>query len=221
MNIERFDFSVDLLKVILWEYNDAIKVQALLEQKQDWYTINQTEFWQNWYKNVFDLRTANDFGLAVWAIILEMPLVAEVGKSEEDAPAFGFGENYQNFNNGNFLATSSTSVRLTTEQKRLVLRLRYYQLISNGTVPEINAFLISLFGDAYVLDTYDMSYAIYVINTDVSSEFQFILENYDLLPRPAGVGTRIIYNRDDLFGFGEDYQNFNNGVLADINSYKV
>lgn len=221
MNIQKFDYHVDLLKVILWQYNDAEKLQKILEQKQNWYNKNQSEFWSSWYKDVFNLDTANDFGLSVWAIILNMPLVADAGASEKDSPAFGFGEYNENFENGNFFTTSTTSVRLTTQQKRLVLKLRYYQLISNGTVPEINRFLKSLFGDAWVLDTYDMSYAIFVINTEISSELQFILENYDLLPRPAGVGTKIIYNREDLFGFGEDYQNFNNGVLADINSYKV
>lgn len=220
MNIQTFDFSVDLLKVILWHYNDAEKLQALLQQKQDWYTTNQTEFWQNWYKDVFDLRTANDFGLSVWAIILEMPIVAQSGPSENDSPAFGFEEYYQNFENGNFFATSSSSISLTTQQKRMILQLRYFQLVSNGTVPEINQFLHTLFGDAFVLDTYDMNYAIYVFNDDVSSEIKFIIENFDLLPRPAGVGTAIIYRREDLFGFEENYQNFENGVLADYNAYR-
>lgn len=221
MKIQEFNYHVDLLKVILWQYNDGEKLQKILEQKQDWYNKNQTEFWESWYKDVFNLDTANDFGLSVWAIILDMPLIVDLNPSEKDSPAFGFGEYNENFENGNFFTTSTTSVRLTTQQKRLVLKLRYYQLVSNGTVPEINRFLKSLFGDAWVHDTYDMSYAIFVINTEISSELQFILENYDLLPRPAGVGTRIIYNREDLFGFGEDYQNFNNGVLADTNSYKV
>lgn len=217
MNIQTFDFSVDLLKVILWHYNDAEKLQSLLQQKQDWYTTNQTEFWQNWYKDVFDLRTANDFGLSVWAIILEVPLIAQISPSDENQPAFGFEENYQNFENGNFVSKTTTTINLTTAQKRMILQLRYFQLVSNGTVPEINQFLKTLFGDAYVLDTYDMNYAIYVFNTEVDSNIQFILENFDILPRPAAVGYRTRFARKDLFGFEEHYLNFENGVLADIN----
>lgn len=217
MNIKQFDLSVDLLRVILWHYNDAEKLQALLQQKQDWYNINQTEFWQNWYKDVFDLRTANDFGLAVWAIILEVPLIAEVAPSDENQPAFGFESNYQNFENGNFVSKTSSSITLTTAQKRMVLQLRYFQLVSNGTVPEINQFLKTLFGDAYVIDSYDMNYAIYIFNTEIDSNTQFILEQFDLLPRPAAVGFRTRFARKDLFGFEEYYQNFENGVLADIN----
>lgn len=221
MNIQPFDFSVDLLKVLLWQYNDADKLQSLLQQKQAWYNTHQTKFWHDWYHDVFNLTTANDFGLAVWAVILDMPLMASFDKSEEDAPAFGFEEGYQNFGAGNFFATQASKVSLTTAQKRLIIQLRYFQLVSRGTVPEINQFLNSLFGDAYVLDTYDMNYVSYVINTQIGSEFQFILETYDLLPRPAGVGKRIIYRRDDLFGFEEHYQNFGNSVLADIADYKV
>lgn len=218
--IKEFDFSIDLLKVILWQYNDAEKLQKLLEQKQQWFNDNQTSYWNNWVRDVFDLRTANDFGLSVWSIILNMPIIAEAGKSDSDAPAFGFEDNYQNFENGNFFSLISTQIKLTTKQKRLILQLRYFQLVSNGTIPEINQFLKSLFGEAYVFDSYDMNYAVYVFTDEVDSDIQFIIDQFDLLPRPAGVGTAIIYRRDDLFGFEDNYQNFENGVLADFNSFK-
>ena len=93
-------------------------------------------------------------------------------------------------------------------------------MVSNGTIPEINQFLKSLFGEAYVFDSYDMNYAVYVFADEVDSDIQFIIDQFDLLPRPAGVGTAIIYRRDDLFGFEDNYQNFENGVLADFNSFK-
>ena len=68
--IQEFDFSVDLLRALLWQYEDATGLQALLRQKSEWYTVNQTAFWSNWERDVFDLTTANDFGCAVWGIIL-------------------------------------------------------------------------------------------------------------------------------------------------------
>src|ERR1700733_14966336 len=72
-DIQQFDFSVNLLQAILWQYNDAINLQALLEAKDSWYFNNQTQFWNHWFNNVFNLATANDFGLAVWSIILGQP----------------------------------------------------------------------------------------------------------------------------------------------------
>ena len=35
MNIQEFDFSVDILQALLWQYNDATKLQALLQKKQE------------------------------------------------------------------------------------------------------------------------------------------------------------------------------------------
>jgi hypothetical protein len=33
VRIQEFDFSVDLLRAILWQRNDAVNLQALLEKK--------------------------------------------------------------------------------------------------------------------------------------------------------------------------------------------
>lgn len=143
--IQAFDFSVDLLRALLWQYNDAARLEALLRQKQEWYDANQTAFWRDWTRDVFDLRTANDFGLAVWAIILNVPLAAASQGDDPNKPIWGFGQYRENFTNGNFASISSS--QLSTEQKRLVLRLRYFQLVTRGTVPEVNSFLRYLFGD--------------------------------------------------------------------------
>lgn len=143
--IQEFDFSVDLLRALLWQYNDAARLEALLRQKQDWYDANQTAFWEDWVRDVFDLRTANDFGLTVWATILDIPLVVASAVDPVDKPIWGFGQYRENFNNGNFASLSNS--QLTTDQKRLVLRLRYFQLVTRGTVPEINEFFAYLFGN--------------------------------------------------------------------------
>jgi len=89
--IQEFDFSVDLLQHILWNFNQAENLQNLLQKKQDWYQENQQEFWDNWVRDVFDLRTANDFGLSIWSIILDLPLFGDSDVSPTDYPAFGFG----------------------------------------------------------------------------------------------------------------------------------
>lgn len=210
--IQTFDFSVDLLRAILWQYNDAARLQSLLNNKAEWYGENQTEFWANWYRDVFDLRTANDFGLSVWGRILGVPLVATVAGTG-DREVFGFGNYNLNFENGSFGRDTSGVVDLSTEQKRLVLFLRYFQLVSNGTVPEINAFLARMFGSqgsAYVLDSGDMDFAVYVFDFVPASSVLFVFEQFDLLPRPAGVGSRVLVKPRDSFGFDPYYLNFEN-----------
>lgn len=210
--IQALDFSVDLMRALLWQYNDAARLEALVRQKQTWYDTNQSAFWSDWVADVFDLRTANDFGLSVWAIILDIPLVVASAVDPVDKPIWGFGQYRENFTNGNFAAISSSA--LSTEQKRLVLRLRYFQLVNDGAVTEINAFFAYLFaplGPAYVKDGYDMR-ARYVFNFPLPSALEVVLTEFDLLPRPAGVKVDYVILGDaDGWGFGRYHENFTNG----------
>lgn len=225
--IQQFNFSVNLLRAILWQYNNAQKTQALLQSKQAWYDANQTLFWDNWITDVFDLRTANDFGLVVWAIILGFPLAYITG-SVSGAPPFGFGSETatpntnQNFYNSNFGSNSSVVISLTRDQKRLLLQLRYRQLTSRGTIPEINNILTTLlgqYGRMYALDGLNMTITI-VCKFTIPSFLSFLFSNFDLLPRPAGVKLLVISSAEPLFGFGSETstpnsnQNFNNGAFS-------
>lgn len=217
--IQAIDFSVNLLQAILWQYNDAARLQSILQQKQEWYDENQNAFWSDWVADVFDLRTVNDFGASVWSVILGIPLQVDQPPSPPDYPAFGFGGPadepfHKNFGNGNFATGNGVANQLTLAQKRLVLRLRYFQLVSRGTVPEINDFMRKLFedqGNVYVLDTLDMEFAIYIFTFAPSSQLYYILDNYDLLPRPAGVGVKVTVATEFAFGFDEFHANFDNG----------
>lgn len=237
MNIEEFDFSVDLLQTLLWQYNKATSLQSLLTQKQAWYDLNQSEFWENWITNVFDIRTANQFGLAVWAIILAIPLYINTQPPEPGAPIFGFNEDpsindYLNFETSNFSNIGSSEI-LTVEEQRLILRLRYFQLVTRGNiayveVPSeddsgnqlmgINNFLDYLWktstswGQVWALDDFDMTMT-YVFNFFVSRVMRKVLVELDLLPRPATVGIKYIVLTDSIWGFNEipsinSYQNF-------------
>lgn len=212
--IQPFDFSVDLLRAILWQYNDAARLQSLLQQKNAWYADNQADFWSNWVTDVFDLKTANDFGLSVWALILNLPL-SVIAPGTGVRVVFGFGINNSNFGNSNFGRDGDSVITLTTEQRRLLLRLRWFQLISDGTIPHINFALRDVFGAGfgYVLDHYDMT-ASYVFSDALSSSVQFVLEQFDILPRPAGVKIDILINPQDVFGFAPYYLNFNNGTFG-------
>lgn len=212
--IQALDLSVNLMRALLWQYNDAARLQGLLQSKQDWYNANQAAFWSDWVRDVFDLRTANDFGLTVWAVLLNIPIFV-TSTDAPGKPIWGFGVYRENFNNGNFASTGGSG--LSTEQKRTVLRLRYFQLVTRGTVPEVNAFLAYLFeplGKAWVVDGYDMT-ARYVFNFPLSSALEMVLTEYDLLPRPAGVKIDYVIIGDaDGWGFGRYHENFTNGNFS-------
>lgn len=214
-DIQIFDFSVNLLRALLWEYNDATNLQGLLEQKQAWYDANERDFWQNWITNVFDLRTCNEFGLRVWSIILGLNLFVNSPPDSLSKPTFGFDSPfYKNFGRGNFSNFSNGgSVVLSTEMKRLALRLRYFQLVSSGTVPETNRMLAYLFADmgqVYLLDGYNMT-QVYVFRFTIPSALKYLLDNFDILPRPAAVSSRYLDATKKYFGFGPYGLNFDNG----------
>ena len=215
--VQPYSPSVDLLQALLWQYEDAAKIQSLLADKQAWFDENQAGFWEDWVRDVFDLRTANDFGLSVWSIILDLPLTIVVQEVTGIRPAWGFGANRLNFNNGNFRPQSGSTISLTTEQKRFALRLRYFQLANRGSVMEINRFLKYLFtgvGKVYVEDGLDMTME-YVFKFTPSAAIRTVLTYYDLLPRPAGVGVTRTISITPAWGFGQYRKNFNNGTFVE------
>lgn len=202
-NIQSFDYSVDLLQVLLWQYNEAPNIQKLIELKQSWYETNQRDFWENWVRDVFDLRTANQFGLSVWAKILCLPITIDDNASSKKKTVFGFGKYNRNFYRSNFYGPGINTETLTSESARILLRLRYYQLTSSGRVEEINKFLDYLFGDlggAYVIDNLDMSIT-YVFRFDIDKKIILAANYYNVFPRPAGVGINIITPSDKIFAW--------------------
>ena len=219
-NIQSFDYSVDILRSLLWQYNRAENLERLLTLKQQWYDRNHRDFWNNWFRDVFDLRTANDFGLTVWSNILDLPITVETTESPSTYYAFGFSDTVgaddspiSNFNNGNFATPADELEGLTTDQKRILLRLRAYNLFSDVTVPSINTALQDVFGDdnyVYVIDNNDMTIT-YVFSVIPDPKTLFLLENFDILPRPSTVSYDIRIVPQVTWGFDEHRQNFDRG----------
>lgn len=203
---------IDITQVLLWQYNDAVKLQELITKHQLWIDKNHNQFWSDWTRDVFDLRTANDFGCDVWASILGVSFAVEV--SDGTKKVFGFDPFMDNFFNSNFSAVAAGAVALTTDQKRTILFLRYHQMTSRGTIPEINFAIRSVLGDAHVLDHGDMSFVYIVFQGTPSSKDQYILDNFDIIPRPSGVGIAYRYNIANSLGFDPYGQNFYNSTFG-------
>ena len=226
-DIQQLDFSVNLLRALLWQYNDAANLQSIIESKQNWYDENQTQFWNDWATNVFNLATANEFGLAVWSILLDFPLFINYAPSVNDKN-WGFGSNHYNFGNGNFAPANGGSIVLPDATNRLALQLRYFQLCSSGTVPEINRFLNYIFkiynnssaGQVFLVDNQNMTQTYYFL-FPVTWDLQFLFNNFDILPRPAGVGSAYKDTTLNYFGFGANRLNFSNGNFAPTITYGI
>lgn len=210
--VQTFNSNANLLAAILWQYEEAGRLKSLAYAKQAWFESAHARFWENWYRDVFNIDTANRFGLSIWGRILDISLGVDT-PPQQGKKAFGFGPSNSNFENGNFGRQRQETQYLSLEQQRMVIRMRYFQLTTRSTVPEINEFLKRIFaeeGPAYVIDGRDMTMT-YVFGFSPSSELQFILENYDLLARPAAVDVSWRAFGRDSFGFGIENLNFNHG----------
>src|SRR5690606_18991371 len=165
MKTQEFDFSVDLMRSILWQYEGAPKMVALARAQQSFSDSRNGEFWTDWIRDVFDLTTANDFGLAVWSRILDYPITLKSEKRISGA-VFGFGGNHKNFEKGNFGIGEDQETLLGTEEARKLLRLRWLKLTMRPTIPNINMMLAEVFGpgEVFVVDSYDMTYATFMFS---------------------------------------------------------
>lgn len=215
-DIQNFDFSVNLLIAILWQYNNAENLYSIINSKQNWYDENQQDFWENWITNVFNLRTANAFGLAVWSIILDLPLFVAETPTPPGTLSFGFDAGSGQFDQSNFGTQNGETNALPLETKRIALQLRYFQLCSSGTVPEINRFMNYLFanlGPVVLFDNHDMTQQ-YVFGFPLTWDFQYLFNNFDILPRPAGVKSTFRNTATLAWGFDAGSGQFDQSNFA-------
>lgn len=210
MKIQSFDFHSDSLRAILWQYENAPKLNTLAHRKAAYFEQSNVAFWRNWYRDVFNIDTANDFGLAAWARILDVTLGIDVAPSDKTKIGVGFGKK-RNFR-GNFRRNADYTLMLTTSQKRLIIRMRYFNLTQSPTVVNINTFLERFFwrndSKVFVLDPLDMTYMYYVFNFNPDENLRVLLENFDLMPRPSGVGVKYRVVTKKAFGFGKKHTNY-------------
>lgn len=216
LTIQDFDFSVDVLRVMLWQYNQADNLKAILQKKAKFYQEKQHDFWQKWLVDVFDLRTANDFGLSVWAAILGVPI--PYSEDEQDThPTFCFGsttiiKNRKNFTHGNFSTRMSGFFRLAREQRRTLLRMRFFHLTTNATAVDINRFFSGFFTDNTLTVTDHLNMTIsYVFSRKPEDGLLMALKQLDVIPRPSSVAINFHFLDIMSFGFGSFRLSFDRG----------
>ncbi|WGN90798.1 hypothetical protein [Burkholderia phage vB_BglM_WTB] len=169
-------YSNDSTQAIKWLQNKAPKLQALINAKADWYSSFNDQFWTEWYTNVFNLDTANTFGLQVWCIILGLPSTQfglfPVGQS------WAYGAARENYvysgtlpapagssAGGNFFGGSDSTL-LNLDEVRFALKLRYAALVGNGRIAYINRMLNWIFNKG---QPWDYASKRYVYAADITT----------------------------------------------------
>ncbi|XAQ58105.1 hypothetical protein [Pseudomonas phage vB_Pae_SG_WM_Sew_P23] len=151
-------YNSDIQQALKWLHNQAPGITGLIQRKAQWYDRFSRQFWANWERDVFNLKTANPFGLMVWCIILGTPSKG-FGLYPKNS-SWAFGRLRQNFiysgtqvpppadasPGGNFYGGGDAEI-LNLDEIRKVLQLRYVALISNGSIAYINRMLRYIFND--------------------------------------------------------------------------
>lgn len=88
-------YDPTITRALRWMQNRAPRITAIITQKDQWYDRYNQQFWQQWEGQIFDLRTANPFGLAVWCIILGLPL--DIFNFEPLTNAWAYGPQRGNY----------------------------------------------------------------------------------------------------------------------------
>jgi len=193
-------------QTLLSQYCDSPTIDGLLSSYNS--AVDPATDIANFYVNIWDVNTANGYGLDVWGQIVGVSRYLQVSASNY----LGFDEAYtaptattgpQPFNQAPFASgvPATTTFALTDNQYRQLIMVKAGANISNLSIPSINALLraefasnngIDPYGDAYVVDLGGMAFEYYLDFHPNAAQIA-IITNSGVFPRPAGVNATLVY----------------------------
>ena len=151
----------------------------------------------DWFDNVWNIVTAQGYGLDVWGRIVGVTRVLQV----TNAAWFGFDEalpGSEPFGQGIFYSGQQVSDNflLSDDSFRILILAKATSNICNGSVPAINAILRAMFpgrGNCYVTDGRNMTMT-YTFDFQLSPVETAIVEQSGVLPQPIGIVSSVVIN---------------------------
>lgn len=201
-------------KTLMSQYANSPRIVSLISGL--WDSLDSTRMTDDFYRMVFNLHTAEGYGLDIWGRIVGVG--REINAPDPEGEYFGFDEGFYPFNERPFYAGSAglNSWALTDGAYRELIFMKAISNIVYATAPNINQLLQYAFsGHSYFLIHNNMT-ASYVFELYLSPFERHIVYNTDILPRPCGVLVDYIeLDPSRTFGFfGTEFAPFNQGVFA-------
>lgn len=192
--------AVDASATFLAQYAQSPILTSLIQAANE--AIDPTADFDNFLSVVWNIYTAQGFGLDIWGRIVNVPRTINIPAS---SAYFGFEEGsvYYPFNQEPFYngPQAGTLYTLSDDAYRVLILTKALANISSFTAQSMNALLNFMFngqgltrGSCYVLETGTPMQINYVFNFALQSWEAAILEQASLMPRPAGVGVTITVN---------------------------
>lgn len=181
-------------QTVISQYKTSPVITGLILAFNDWLdpSANIDEF----YDTVFNVDTAQGYGLDVWgrivgvSRILKVALGKTLGFSEmgsADADPFGQSPFYAG-------GAVTQNYALSDEAYRMLIYAKALANITDGSIASINQILVFLFpgrGNAYATDGLDMTMT-YTFQFPITSTELAVVYQSGVLPRPPGVSVSIV-----------------------------
>ena len=192
---------LDATPTFLSQYATSPILTSLIQAANE--TIDPQADFDAFMANVWDVYTAQGFGLDIWGRIVNIPRTINIPASSD---FFGFDEalpDAEPFNQAPFYngPTGGTLFTLTDDAYRVLILTKALANISSFTAQSMNALLNFMFngqgstrGSCYVLESGTPMQISYVFNFALTSWEAAVLEQSSLMPRPTGVGVTITVN---------------------------
>jgi len=187
----------DVQQTIISQYGTSAIISQLVQNMNQYF--DQSTNWENFYNFVWNVNTAQGFGLDIWGTIVGVSRLLHVPNS---GLTFGFQDSSSPsdvtpFNVGPFNSTGSVSTQtylLPDAGYRTLILTKALSNISAMSAPAINQLLQNLFpglGNAYVIDNQNMSMTFYFA-FPLTTVQEAIISQSGVLAHPAGVQLNIL-----------------------------
>lgn len=186
--------DLDINTTIYSQYQNSPRLKALINTFKKISPYNSI---QEVYDKIYNLDTANSYGLDIWGKILNFGRTIEL----TGVDYFGFkSADYEPFNQSPFYNGRSTNYyTLTDEPYRTLLKIICARNITSATLPELNNITYKLFKDRGTCKVERVS----TMNLSFTFDFEpepwevALLQNTTIMPIPACCKYTIIINNNN------------------------
>ena len=183
--IPEFDFWTTVIS----QYGDSDRITGMIESFNA--ALDQTENFDNLFDFIWNVLTAQGYGLDVWGRIvgvsrsLSFPgTVSYLGFEEAGGAWTGFGQGIL-FSGGG----TTTNFQLSDSDFRRLILAKAAANVTDGSIQSFNAILLSLFplrGTCYISDPQNMT-AVMTFQFPLNPIELAIVQQKGVLPYPSGV----------------------------------
>ncbi len=178
----------DISQTVLSQYANSPVLLQLIGSFSEW--LDPGERFAAFYERIWNINTADGYGLDVWGRILGVGRVLQVPSGEyigfeqqAEAQTFGHGILFRG-------TRATNNATLTDDAFRVLLLAKAALNITDASAPAINQILLNLFGDGYVRDNLDMTMT-YVFSAPLDPVETAIVLQSGVLPKPCGVSVTV------------------------------